>query len=141
MTNASMYVYGDLEDYMLLYPKGQDILAESHLNSLFINKKSVVFVSETAKGVAGFRPDMSKSFVFFDQGEKAFERYEKDFEPVVEVKFKDGFIIFYGQEVEHKFAAARQYGDVKSGNVKGYILYDDTRPRANFIMNAVKPLS
>lgn len=132
-----MYVYGDLEDYMLLYPKGQDIIAESHLNSLFINKKSVVFVSETAKGVAGFKPDLSKSFIFFDQGEKAWERYEKDFEHVVEVKVENGSIRFYGQEVEHSFAVARKYGNVKNGHVKGYILYDDSRPRANFIMTPV----
>jgi len=141
MTNASMYVYNDLEDYMLLYPKGQDIITESHLDSLFINKKSVVFVSNNSKGVLGFKADFSKSFVFFDQGEEAFDRYEKDFEPVVEVKVKNRNITFYGQEIEHTFYVARKYGTVKDGHVKGYILYDDTKPRANFIMTPIKPLS
>ncbi len=138
MTNPSTYAYGSLEDYMLLYPNGQDIIAETHLSALHINKKSVVLVADTSEKVAGVRPDFSKSLVYFDHGEKAFEKYEKQFEPVVAVKVDGDALVFEGQEITKELAIARKYGDVKNGSVMGYILYDDTRPRLNVIMVPVK---
>jgi hypothetical protein len=138
MVNASVYAYEVLEDYMKLYPKGQDIITETRLSALYINNKNIVFVSDIRSKVAGYRPDFSKSMVYFDGGEKSFDKYENEFEPVTDVKVKDNMIIFYGKDVEHSFAIARQFGDVKDDNVKGYILYDDSRPRLNIIMNPVR---
>ena len=42
MTNASVYVYETLEEYVKLYPQGQDVIAENHLSALHINEKSIV---------------------------------------------------------------------------------------------------
>jgi len=141
MTNASVYVYETLEEYMKLYPQGQDTISEEHLSALHINEKSIVLVAGGTNKAAGYRPDFSKSLVYFDGGEKAFEKYEKDFEPIVEVIRSKDNVIFVGQEVEKSLAIARAYnhGDEESiGHVRGYILYDTTRPRINLIMRPVK---
>jgi len=143
MTNASVYVYDTLEEYMLFYPQGQDEVAESHLSSLWINNKNIVLVSDIRSGTAGYKPDFSKSLVYFDLGEKEFKKYEDNFEPIVEVEIepKHNRVIFSGMEIQHTLAIARR---VKSGelnnkkrHIKGYILYDDTRPRVNLIIKAV----
>ena len=98
MTNASVYLYDTLEDYMIIYPKGQDILTENHLCALWINKKSVVLVADNKDNAAGYKPDFSKSLVYFDQGEKSFEKYEDQFEPIVSVEVdpKTNSVIFSG---------------------------------------------
>jgi hypothetical protein len=137
MTNASMYVYASLEEYIKLYPKGQDDIAENHLAALHIDKKTVVFVSDIRIGVAGYKPDFSKSMVYFDQGEKAFDKHASKFEPVVGVEIIKNMVVFSGQSVTKSLAVARSYGEYKDGNVMGYILYDDTRPRLNLIMKPV----
>jgi hypothetical protein len=122
MTNASIYLYDTLEDYMLIYPKGQDIITENHLSSLWINEKNVVLVSDNRNEAAGYKPDFSKSLVYFDQGEKAFKKYE--------------------DQIEHSFAIARKiqkgFKNNKKFNVSGYILYDDAATRLNLIINPVK---
>ena len=48
--------------------------------------------------------------MYFDQGEKAFEKYEDQFEPIVSVEIdpKTNSVIFSGQEIEHSFAVARK---------------------------------
>jgi ethanolamine utilization cobalamin adenosyltransferase len=137
MVNASVYAYENLEEYMKLYPKGQDVITENHLSALYINNKSVVFVSDTRDKASGYRPDFSKSMVYFDNGEKAFEKYIDQFEHVTDVKVKDNMIVFSGLEVDHIFAIARKVGDIKNDNVRGYILFDDSKPRVNVIMNPV----
>ena len=63
MTNASIYLYDTLQDYMLIYPKGQDIVTENHLSALWINKKNIVLVSDNRDDAAGYKPDFSKSLV------------------------------------------------------------------------------
>lgn len=144
MTNASVYLYDTLEDYMIIYPKGQDIVTENHLCSLWINNKSVVLVADNKDNAAGYKPDFSKSLVYFDQGDKAFEKYEDQFEPVVSVEVdpKTNSVIFSGQEVENSFAIARKlqrgFKNNKKFNVSGYILYDNIVTRLNIIINPVK---
>jgi hypothetical protein len=138
MVNASVYAYELLEDYIKLYPKGQDVITENHLSALYINKKNVIFVSDNRSKVAGYRPDFSKSMVYFDGGELEFNKYESDFKPITDIKVKDNMIVFYGKAVEHSFAIARQFGKIKNDNVKGYVLYDDSRPRLNVIMTPVR---
>jgi hypothetical protein len=147
MTNASMYVYDKLEDYMKLYPGTQDLIAENHLASIMINEKTVALISDTNKGTAGYRPDLSKSLIYFDQGEDDFEKINKklkgNFEHVTEVQYdpKKGEIIFSGQETGKHFAVARKYGEDEYkglNHVRGYILYDSTRLRVNLIMTPVK---
>jgi hypothetical protein len=144
MTNASIYLYDTLEDYMLIYPKGQDIITENHLSSLWINEKNVVLVSDNRNEAAGYKPDFSKSLVYFDQGEKAFKKYEDRFEPIVgvEINPKSNSVVFSGQKIEHSFAIARKiqkgFKNNKKFNVSGYILYDDAATRLNLIINPVK---
>ena len=144
MTNASVYVYDTVKDYMTFYPNGQDVIREEHLSGIWINEKSVVFVSgEDAREAQG-KPDFSKSLVYFDQGDKAFEKYEDQFEPVVSVEVdpKTNSVIFSGQEVENSFAIARKlqrgFKNNKKFNVSGYILYDNIVTRLNIIINPVK---
>lgn len=137
MTNASTYVYESLEDYVKLYPKGQDKLTENYLCSLWMNEKTVVFVGNNGEGTASYRPDFSKTIVYFDGGNKEFEKYSKDFEPVLEVKKKGKTIKFIGKEKEINIYVAREFGKSKDGYVFGYILYDDSRPRLNLIMNHI----
>lgn len=143
MTNASIYLYDTLQDYMIMYPKGQDIIKENHLSALWINKKNIVLVSDNRDDAAGYKPDFSKSLVYFDQGEKAFEKYEDQFEPIVSVEVdpKTNSVIFSGQEVEHSFAIARKiqkgFNNNKKFNIRGYILYDDVATRLNLITNPV----
>ena len=137
MANPSVYVYNSIEDYMKLYPAGQDDIHEQHLSALHIDKKSIVLVTDTRKGAAGYRPDFSKSLVYFDSGEEAFDKYVERFEPIVSVEIKDNMVVFSGQEVQKSLAVARSYGNAKDGNVAGYILYDDIRPRLNLIMKPV----
>jgi hypothetical protein len=137
MANPSVYVYGSIEDYIKLYPAGQDDIHEQHLSALHINNKSIVLVTDTRKGAAGYRPDFSKSLVYFDGGEEAFEKHVDKFEHIVSVEIKNNMVVFSGQVVKKSLAVARSYGDVKDGNVSGYILYDDIRPRLNLIMKPV----
>ena len=139
MTNVSMYVYKGLEDYMLLYPGKQDKLTEDHLSALYISKKSVALVSDNKKGVAGYRPDLSKSLTYFDGGEKLWEeKYNEGFEPVVEVKINGDFVKFIGQVNSSSFTVAKFVGDAPmSSHVKGYILYDEEKMRLNLIMTPV----
>lgn len=137
MTNVSIYTYENLQEYIKLYPKGQDKLTENHLSALWINKKTIVLVSDNRDKASTYRPDFSKSIVYFDGGEDAFEKYEPDFEPVVEVIRKGNVIKFIGQEVEHELAIARSFGEPINGHVRGYILYDDSRPRLNLIMKSL----
>jgi len=143
MTNASVYVYDTLEEYMLFYPQGQDVVTENHLSSLWINDKNIVLVSDTRSGTAGYKPDFSKSLVYFDLGEESFKQYEDKFEPIVEVEVepKHNRVVFSGQTIQQTLAIARR---VKSGDlnnrkrhVKGYILYDDSKPRVNLILKSV----
>jgi|SaaInlV_165m_DNA_1040744.scaffolds.fasta_scaffold02677_9 hypothetical protein len=141
MTNISMYVYEQLADYVQLYPKGQDKIVEDHMCAFWINGKNVVIINNNKKGVAGYRPDFSKSIVYFDGGEEGFKKYEDNFEPVVEIKRDRKSITFSGQEVAHSFAIARdvtQDGEYTLGNIKGYILYDESLSRLNLITNPVK---
>lgn len=138
MVNASVYAYENLIEYMKLYPKGRDKITENHLSALHINDKTVVLVSDTRDKSSGYKPDFSKSLVYFDSGEVAFKKYEDDFEPVTDVKVSGNTLSFYGQTIEHSFTIARKFGDISDGNVMGYILYDDGRPRLNVIMKPVQ---
>lgn len=144
MTNASVYLYDTLEDYMIFYPKGQDELKENHLSALWINDKSIVLVSDNRAKTAGYKPDFSKSLVYFDQGEKEFEQFESQFEPVVSVEAdpKTNSIIFSGQEIEKSLAIARKvqrgFKSKRKVNISGYILYDDLSTRLNVILTPVK---
>lgn len=144
MTNASVYLYDTLEDYMLIYPKGQDVVTENHLCALWINNKSIVLVADNKDNAAGYKPDFSKSLIYFDQGEKSFEKYEDQFEPIVSVEVdpKTNSVIFSGQEVENSFAIARKlqrgFKNNKKFNVSGYILYDNIATRLNIITNPIK---
>lgn len=104
MTNISMYVYEQLADYVQLYPKGQDKIVEDHMCAFWINGKNVVIINNNKKGVAGYRPDFSKSIVYFDGGEEGFKKYEDNFEPVVEIKRDRKSITFSGQEVPYSVA-------------------------------------
>tara|TARA_R110002033_G_scaffold87658_1_gene137792 strand:- start:4824 stop:5264 length:441 start_codon:yes stop_codon:yes gene_type:complete len=144
LTNASVYLYDTIEEYMIFYPKGQDELKETHLSSLWINDKSIVLVSDNRAKTAGYKPDFTKSLVYFDQGEEAFEKYEDQFEPIVSVEAdpKTNSIVFSGQKIEQSLAVARKvqrgYGRSKSRiNVSGYILYDDLTTRLNVILKPV----
>lgn len=137
MTNAASYVYEKLEDYVKLYPKGQDLISENHLCSLWMNDKSIVLVGNNSKRIAKSRPDFSKSLVYFDGGDDEFERYNSQFEHVVEVKVNGNTVQFIGQSRVKTLAIARSYGKITDGHVKGYILYDDSRPRINLIMNTI----
>ena len=137
MTNAASYVYEKLDDYVKIYPKGQDEIAENHLCSLWMNDKSIVLVGNNSERVAKNRPDFSKSLVYFDGGDGEFEKYKADFEHVLEVKVKGNTIEFIGKEKIRTLAVARSYGKIVDGHVKGYILYDDSRPRVNLIMKPV----
>ena len=67
-------------------------------------------VADNKDNAAGYKPDFSKSLVYFDQGEKAFKKYEDQFEPIVSVEVdpKTNSVIFSGQEVENSFAIARK---------------------------------
>jgi len=139
MTNVSMYVYEDLSNYIQLYPGKQDDLNESPLCSFWLSDKNLVIVSNTREKVAGYRPDFSKSIVYFDGGDKAFVNYDDKFEPVIEVKFdyKKNLVKFSSEHFKHEFRCARYVGEkIKSDHVRGYILYDDSRPRLNLIMKA-----
>lgn len=137
MTNVSVYAYKDVEEYMKLYPAGQDKLVEDHLSSLWINKKSIAFVSDSHKGVSGYRPDFSKSVIYFSEGEELWlNKYSKDWEPITGVQYKNGNVIFSGDEVEHKLFVAKYVGDKENGFVQGYILYDESRDRLNIIMES-----
>ena len=144
MTNASVYLYDTLEDYMIFYPKGQDELKENHLSALWINDKNIVLVSDNRTKTAGYKPDFSKSLVYFDQGEKEFEQYEDQFEPIVSVEAdpKTNSIIFSGQEIEKSLAIARKvqrgFKSKRKVNISGYILYDDLSTRLNVILKPVK---
>jgi hypothetical protein len=131
-----MYIYKDLNEYIKLYRGKQDKVLEDHLCSLWINEKSVVLVNDIRKGAANYRPDFSKSIVYFDEGEEAFEKYEDKFEPVIEVKYdqKRNMIDFIGPKYTKSFACARYFGDKIEGHIRGYMLYDDSRPRLNLIM-------
>jgi hypothetical protein len=144
LTNASVYLYDTIEEYMIFYPKGQDIVKENHLSALWINEKSIVLVSDNRVKTAGYRPDFSKSLVYFDLGEDEFKKYEDQFEPIVSVEAdpKTNSIIFSGQKIEQSLAVARKvqkgYGKGKSRiNVAGYILYDDLTTRLNVILKPI----
>jgi hypothetical protein len=129
---------------MIFYPKGQDELKENHLSALWINDKSIVLVSDNRAKTAGYKPDFSKSLVYFDQGEKEFEQFESQFEPVVSVEAdpKTNSIIFSGQEIEKSLAIARKvqrgFKSKRKVNISGYILYDDLSTRLNVILTPVK---
>lgn len=139
MTNAATYVYEKLEDYVKIYPQGQDTLTENHLCSLWMDDKTIVLVGNNSEKTAKDRPDFSKSVVYFDGGDKEFKKYEDRFEPVLEVIKKGNTIKVVGEKKELPLFVQREYGDAKEneGHVKGYILYDDSRPRINFIMKPV----
>lgn len=139
MTNVSFYAYKDVQEYMSLYPGGQDKLTEDHLSALFINKKNVVFVSDSKKDVAGYKPDFSKSIIYFDGGlDEWNNKYDDNFEPIVEVKINGSFVRFIGQEVAHEFVIAKFVGKIEEHcDVKGYILYDEEKTRLNLITNTV----
>jgi hypothetical protein len=129
---------------MIFYPKGQDELKENHLSALWINDKNIVLVSDNRTKTAGYKPDFSKSLVYFDQGEKEFEQYEDQFEPIVSVEAdpKTNSIIFSGQEIEKSLAIARKvqrgFKSKRKVNISGYILYDDLSTRLNVILKPVK---
>jgi|TARA_R100000951_G_scaffold93371_1_gene81888 hypothetical protein len=144
MTNASVYVYDTVKDYMTFYPNGQDVIREEHLSGIWINEKSVVFVSgEDAREAQG-KPDFSKSLVYYDGGEKSFEKYVDNFEHVVEICVdpKTNSVIFSGQEIQQKLAIARklprEFKNKKLTKISGYILYDKVTSRLNLIINPVK---
>ena len=129
---------------MIFYPKGQDELKETHLSALWINDKSIVLVSDNRAKTAGYKPDFTKSLVYFDQGEELFEQYEDQFEPIVSVEAepKTNSIVFSGQKIEKSLAIARKVQKGFKGkrriNVSGYILYDDLSTRLNVILKPVK---
>lgn len=132
-----MYVYSELSDYIKLYPGKQDDLLENHLCAFLINEKNLIILSKNKKDVAKYKPDFSKSIVYFDGGEEEFSKYEPNFEYVTEVKYdlKKNMIKFEGTKFNHDFVCARYIGDKKLKNhVKGYILYDESRNRLNLIM-------
>lgn len=142
-----MYVYDNIKDYMLLYPGVQDIIAENHLSTLMINDRTVVLVGDTHKGTSGYKPDLSKSLVYYDQGEDEFNKYvkrfDKTFEYITDVQYdpNKGEIIFSGQAIGRHFAVARKIGIEKYKgltHIRGYILYDEIKQRLNLIMTPVK---
>ena len=94
MTNVSVYAYEDINSYMDLYPKGQDKITEDHLLSLWLSKKTIAFITDSREKVARYRPDISKSVLYFDGGEKEWERYNDGFEYILEVTIKNNIITF-----------------------------------------------
>ena len=103
-----------------------------------------VFVSgEDAREAQG-KPDFSKSLVYYDGGEKSFEKYVDNFEHVVEICVdpKTNSVIFSGQEIQQKLAIARklprEFKNKKLTKISGYILYDKVTSRLNLIINPVK---
>ena len=143
MGNYAVYVYKSISDYMLLYPKGQPDVSEMHVEAMLVGNTKFAVITDYKERVAGYKPDISKTLIYFNGGIKEFKKYDKDLQHVTDVKYnmKDNTVQFEGEDYGISLPCARFTGDKPEDGwfthnitVEGYILFDEVKNRLNLII-------
>jgi len=147
MGNYSIYVYKTMNDYIKLYPVGQEDVSELTVEAMLVGSMKFAVISDQAKKAAGYKPELTKTLIYYNGGLKEFEKYAKDsdeeLQHVTDVKYymKDNTVEFEGEDYGIKLPCARFVGDKPEEGwfthdirIEGYIMFDELRNRMNLIV-------
>ena len=147
----SIYLYEDLNNYMLLYPKGTPLDEEMPIMGIFMYRpvSGIWIVVDAMKKIGPVSKNKSLNIIL--NGIRGFEKFKDEadkFEPIniIEYFYKEKQVVFRLEDQVKKFTVDKYVGDkISRGrikdftsphvNVESYKFYDTARNRINFILN------